>query len=73
MIDTEKPVAPDDDLLTTKQAADWLDLELNTLAIWRMKCIGPPWIEISRGCIRYRRGDVRQWLAARRRATEDAA
>lgn len=38
-------------LLTTKQAAEMLQLSASTLEDWRWKRIGPRFIRVSGGCI----------------------
>jgi predicted DNA-binding transcriptional regulator AlpA len=54
-----------DDLLTTKQLAAWLGVSTTTLEIWRCEGKGPPFVRITPRMVRYRRGDVLQWLAER--------
>jgi predicted DNA-binding transcriptional regulator AlpA len=55
-----------DDLLTTKDIGVWLGLSVTTLAIWRGKNKGPPFIRLGPRSVRYRRGDVVKWLTERR-------
>ena len=38
-----------------------------TLEAYRLKGGGPPFIAIGKRGVRYRRGDVQDWIAARRR------
>ncbi len=38
-----------------------------TLEAYRLKGGGPPFIVIGKRGVRYRRGDVQEWIAARRR------
>ena len=61
---------PDNALLTAKELAGWLRLSLSTLESWRLRHPerGPPWILVA-GQLRYRMGDVRQWLLADRPPT----
>ena len=56
----------DDDLLTTQQLAAWLGVSYQTLEIGRSRKgnVWPPFIRLS-GRVRYRRADVRAWLATR--------
>jgi excisionase family DNA binding protein len=54
--------------MTTKQAAEELGLGTSTLEIWRTKGTGPKWIKVGRA-IRYSRGDLEAWVAARRKGT----
>jgi predicted DNA-binding transcriptional regulator AlpA len=63
--DTGQP----DDLLSTKQVADWLGVSTQWLEIGRSKNYGPPFVRISARVIRYRRGDVREWLTGRSHAS----
>lgn len=51
--------------LKTSQAAELLGLSPCTLIDWRWQRKGPPWIAISRGCIRYDQDALEQWLEAR--------
>jgi hypothetical protein len=57
----------DDDLLTTRQTADWLAVSHQWLEIGRSKGYGPPYEQLSSKTIRYRRGKVREWLDSRTR------
>ena len=54
-----------DDLLSTKQLAEWLGVSRQWAEINRSKGLGPPWVRISPTRIRYRRADVLCWLAER--------
>jgi hypothetical protein len=56
----------DDVLLTTPALAEWLDVSVQWVEIGRLKGYGPPFTRIGTNSIRYRRGDVRAWLAERR-------
>lgn len=49
-------------LLKTEQAAELLGLRPCTLADWRWQRKGPPWVQISRGCVRYRQEALEEWL-----------
>lgn len=53
------------ELLTTQQVAGILGLTKWTLAYWRTQRQGPPFMLISRGCIRYSRTELESWLKAR--------
>jgi hypothetical protein len=55
----------DDDLLTTRETANWLQVSQQWLSIGRHRGYGPPFTQCSTGVLRYRRGDVRRWLKAR--------
>lgn len=52
-------------LLTTEDAAAYLGLRPGTLMDWRWQRTGPPWIRISRGCVRYDQTALDSWLALR--------
>jgi len=58
-------VGDDDELLTTRQLADWLETSTQWAEIGRFKGYGPKFIKISPHQVRYRRGDVLEWLKAR--------
>lgn len=57
-----------DDLITTEVLADWLGLKADTLVKARSTGFGdyPPYEKFGRS-VRYRIGDVRAWLQARKR------
>jgi predicted DNA-binding transcriptional regulator AlpA len=55
----------DDELLTTRATADWLGISCEWLEIGRSKNYGPKFTRLSSRVIRYRRGDVLDWLKAR--------
>lgn len=57
------------DIMTTAQAADYLQLAEQTLEGWRRKRTGPPFIRIKRA-VRYRKSDIDTWLEANK--TESA-
>ncbi len=52
-------------LMTTEQAAEFLGLQPCTLADWRWQRKGPPWIPVSRGCVRYDQATLQRWLTER--------
>ncbi len=56
-----------DDLLTTAEVAEWLDVSQNWLEVGRSRGWGPPFIKIHARCVRYRRGDAKNWLRQRTR------
>src|ERR1051325_10295913 len=64
----EKAAGNPDDLLCTKQLARWLGCSVEWLEIGRSRGYGPPFIRLGRP-VRYRRGDVLQWLTERRYAS----
>jgi hypothetical protein len=54
-----------DELLTTKQTAEWLDVSEQWLEIGRHKGYGPPYVRIAPRIVRYTRGDIRKYLTER--------
>jgi predicted DNA-binding transcriptional regulator AlpA len=50
-------------LLNTEEAAALLGISRHTLEDWRWKRLGPPWIRITRSCVRYDLDALRQWLS----------
>jgi predicted DNA-binding transcriptional regulator AlpA len=54
-----------DDLLTTKEVSLWLNVSTQWIEIGRHKKYGPRYVRLSQRCVRYRRGDVLDWLASR--------
>jgi predicted DNA-binding transcriptional regulator AlpA len=69
------PPGNDDDLLTTACMMEWLAVSRQWLEIGRSKGWGPPWVRLAPRVVRYRRGDVIEWLKERthRRTAEYAA
>ena len=57
-----------DVLLSFDEAAGVLGLSRHTLKAWRSQGEGPPVFLLGRA-IRYRVGDLREWVAARRKAS----
>ena len=55
----------DDELLTTKQVAEWFLCSEQWLEIGRTKGYGPPFITLANRMVRYQRGGCREYLAAR--------
>ena len=51
--------------LNTDQVAELLGLRPSTLADWRWQRKGPPWIQVSRGCVRYDQAALEDWLVSR--------
>jgi hypothetical protein len=54
-----------DELLTTKQVADWFAVSEEWLEIGRSKGFGPRYKRLGPNLIRYTRGDCRQFLKDR--------
>ena len=59
----------DDDLLATKEVADWLSISVQWLEIGRLRGYGPRYVRIGPRHIRYRRSDVIAWLSERTHAS----
>ena len=51
-------------LLTTPQAADECGICAETMAIWRRRGSGPPYVRLTSKSLRYRRADLADWVAA---------
>ena len=54
-----------DDLMSTREVAIWLGVSVQWCEIGRHKGYGPPFRRLGPQAIRYRRGDVLQWLDER--------
>ena len=54
-----------DDMLTTRDVAEWLGVSVQFLEIARHRGYGPKFVRIGPGRIRYRRADVLAWLEER--------
>jgi excisionase family DNA binding protein len=50
-------------LLTTMEAAEYLNVSRRTLSRWLHEGIGPPSIKLPSGARRYRMGDLARWIA----------
>jgi Helix-turn-helix domain len=59
---------PDDSdvLLDEKQTARCIKNSPSTLQKWRVRGVGPAFLKIN-GAVRYRVGDLKDWLASKRR------
>jgi excisionase family DNA binding protein len=51
-----------DNLITTKQLAEYLNLSEQVLYLWRKQKKGPPYITVGAKFIRYRKNDVEEWI-----------
>jgi len=58
-----------DTLLTQTEAAPLVGVAPRTLERKRWAGDGPPFIRVSNRAVRYRRGDIEDWIAARRRTS----
>jgi len=52
-------------LLTQSEAAQVLGVRPATLNFWRARGEGPPFVRISKRCVRYRCADLQAWIDAR--------
>lgn len=52
---------PDQQLLTPRQLADYLNVPLSTLYSWRYHDNGPPGLRVGKH-LRYRWADVQKWV-----------
>jgi hypothetical protein len=50
-------------LIASAAVAERLGLNIGTVANWRLRGIGPPWIRLSRRAVRYRVRDLDAWIA----------
>lgn len=57
--------ADDDPLMTQAEVAQLLGIRAQTLAVWRHRRVGPPFVQLSPRQPRYRRAAVIAWLASR--------
>jgi predicted DNA-binding transcriptional regulator AlpA len=55
----------DDELLSTRQVADWLQVSEAWLEIARHRCTGPRYERIAPRIVKYRRGAIREFLRLR--------
>lgn len=51
--------------MTTTEAAEYLDVKPNTLAKWRQREEGPPWVKIGAN-VRYAEKDLRAYVEGNR-------
>jgi predicted DNA-binding transcriptional regulator AlpA len=61
-----------DDLLNTRELADWLGVSILWLEIGRNKNYGPRYMKLGPRMVRYKRRDVLSWLEARANASQAA-
>jgi hypothetical protein len=65
LLKAEMAEGPDDEMLSTRELADWLCCSTQFLEIARSKGTGPKFTMLSPKVIRYTRGHVRDWLHKR--------
>jgi len=69
MDSSDRPTFHDDELMTTEQLAAELSVPPSRLHKARVSGIdSPPFIKLGR-LVRYRRGDIREWIASRERSS----
>ncbi|WP_223357759.1 helix-turn-helix transcriptional regulator [Leifsonia sp. ZF2019] len=56
-------------LATVTVLTAFLDVSVATLARWRQKRMGPPWVRVGGSAVRYPREGIREWLAANEHGT----
>jgi hypothetical protein len=64
--ETSPAIAYEDQLLKREPVAAWLGVHPDTLGIWDRQRRGPKVTRIGRTKVRYRVGDVLQWLSSQR-------
>lgn len=71
--DPGRPAPSSPAILLTEQAASRrLAVEARTLQQWRVSGVGPPFVRVSRRCVRYREADLNSWVADRiKRSTSE--
>jgi predicted DNA-binding transcriptional regulator AlpA len=55
--------------LTAPAAARYIGVAVGTLANWRTRGEGPPYVKLGKASVRYDRGDIDGYLKARRVGT----
>jgi predicted DNA-binding transcriptional regulator AlpA len=60
-------------LLTRRQAAERLNVSMGTMARWAGDRMGPPFVKLDAGSVRYPEDLLDEFLATRLRAPKDAA
>lgn len=51
--------------VSTSKAADLIGVSKRTMEAWRLRGEGPPFVRISKRCVRYRIEDLEGWTAER--------
>ena len=54
-------------LMTEKEVAQLFQVKLNTVQVWRLRGVGPPFIKVSSGSVRYDPIAVENYLHSRQR------
>lgn len=63
--ESQPPIVKPGILIRCEHVAEILGVEIRTLADWRLLGKGPPFVRISNKCVRYRKADLDEWVAAR--------
>jgi predicted DNA-binding transcriptional regulator AlpA len=58
----ERQAHHDDDMLSRVELARALNISTRTVDRWIAEGTGPPYVRLPRGMLRWRWGDVREWL-----------
>lgn len=61
------PQPANDPVLTTRQVAAYLQVEVKTVYSWRLRRLGPKAAKVGKH-LRFRQSDVDEWLDAQSRA-----
>ena len=56
-------------LINEGEAAEFINQSKRTIQGYRYRGGGPPYIRLSRRCVKYRRIDLRRWAEARLRSS----
>jgi hypothetical protein len=65
ILDSHVSEGPDDELLTTREVADWFGCSTQFLEIGRLRGTGPKFVTLSNRQVVYRRSACRDWLKKR--------
>ena len=57
-----------DEYVDDKALAKMIGMSLETVQQWRTRGEGPPFVKVGPRCVRYRTGDVRDWMSANTRS-----
>jgi predicted DNA-binding transcriptional regulator AlpA len=66
----ERQAHHDDDMLSRVELAAALNISTRTVDRWIAEGTGPPYVRLPRGMLRWRWGDVQDWLLQRREGGE---
>ena len=60
---TEEP-KPKVQMITSEQLAERWAVSKDTVRVWRIDNVGPPWVKLTpgpKGAVRYRLSDIEEW------------